>query len=177
MIKVQKPTKEDIKGIQQVFYKTWLATYPNEEVGVTREDIKERFKYSLSENALSKRANEILDKSLDQLFIVAKDEAFVVGVCKVKKNKNYNELEAIYVLPDYQGKGIGKILWNSAKGFFGNKQNIIVSVATYNQQAINFYQKIGFVDTGKRFAKEKYRMPLSKTLVPEMEMMIDAKNL
>lgn len=172
MIKIQKPTKEDVKNIQQVFYKTWLATYPNKDMGITREDIKERFKDRFSENTLKKRVEDILDESGTQLFLIAKDGDCVVGVCKAKKLEKYNELKAIYIMPSYQGKGIGTKLWKKIKVFLGNGKDIIVHVAVYNKQAINFYQKLGFVDNGKRLVKEIHRMPISGTSIPEMELII-----
>lgn len=177
MIEIEKPTKKDIRGIQQVFYKTWLSTYPNKEIGVTKEDIEERFKDKFSEKALSKRGSQVLNQSPSQIFVVAKDGDMVIGICEAKRSEFHNELKAIYVLPGYQGKGIGTMLWNKVVNFLGNEKKIIVHVATYNQQAIDFYKKIGFIDTGKRFVKEQYEMPISKTLIPEMEMMKDTDNL
>ena len=114
MIKIEKPTNEDIEKIQQVFYETWLATYPNADVGITPEDIEEKFKNRLSKQNIQKRINEISDESGSKLFLVAKEDGVVVGVCKVIKKEAFNELEAIYVLPNHQRKGIGKMLWNKA---------------------------------------------------------------
>lgn len=176
MINIQKTTKDDIYSIQQVFYKTWLSTYPNKEAGITKEDVEERFRDRFSENALSKRKKQVLSQSPDYISIVAKNGDDIIGFCEAKKGELYNELKSIYVLPNYQGKGIGMMLWNEIVNFLGNEKKIIVCVATYNQQAIDFYKKIGFTDTNKRFTKEQYRMPISKALVPEMEMILDAKN-
>lgn len=174
MISIEKPTIKDVKNIQKIFYETWLATYPNEEAGITIEDIKEKFKNRFSKQAIKKRMDDILDKSGNTLFLVAKDGVSVVGVCKIVKKENNNQLQAIYVLPRYQKKGIGKMFWNNAVKFFGNKNDIIVRVATYNIQAINFYKKLGFVDTGKRFSEEKLKMPISGSYIPEMELIIKA---
>ena len=175
MTTIEKPKVEDVREIQEVFYKTWLATYPNEEVGITVADIEEKYKNRFSKAALEKRRNNISDKSENSLFLVAKDSGAVVGVCRLKKEENYNELEAIYVLPSYQGKGIGKMLWDRAVEFLGDKKDVIVHVVTYNEKAINFYKKIGFVDSGKRFTDEKFKMPISGSYLPEMEMVIKNK--
>ena len=174
MIKIEKPTNEDIKEIQQVFYETWLATYPNKDAGITSEDIKERFRNRLSQQAIQKITNEISDESGDKLFLVAKEDGIIVGVCKVIKKEAFNQLEAIYVLPNHQRKGIGRMLWNKAIEFFGDKNDIVVQVATYNTQAIDFYKKLGFIDYGKRFTVEKHRMPISGKFIPEMELVIRA---
>lgn len=175
MIIIQKPKEEDVKNIQQVFYETWMATYPNEEVGITIADIEERFKNRFSEVALQKRLNDIANKSDNQLFLVAKEDDAVIGVCKLVKTEKYNDLMAIYVLPNYQRNGVGLMFWEKAEEYFGSEKDIIVQVATYNSKAINFYQKLGFVDTGKRFTQEVLKMPISGVYIPEMELIIKAK--
>jgi len=173
MITIKKPNIKDVKNIQEVLYKTWIATYPNSKVGITTEDIEEIFKDRFSEQNIQKRTNNILDNSENKLFLVAKNRAFVVGICRAIKKENNNQLQAIYVLPDHQRRGIGKMFWSKVVEFFGNEKNIIVQVASYNTQAIGFYKKLGFIDTGKRFAN-KHQMPLSGKFIPEMELIIKA---
>jgi ribosomal protein S18 acetylase RimI-like enzyme len=175
MIKIGKPKKEDAKGIQELFYRAWLATYPNKYLGITIEDVEEKFKNRLSPEAIEKRLNDIANTSPDRLFLIAKDGERVVGVCRVKKMEEFNELEAIYVLPDSHRQGIGSMMWERAREFFGDKNDIIVKVAEYNIQAVNFYKKLGFVDTGKRFSQERFKMPVSGNLIPEMEMIRKVK--
>lgn len=63
-------------------------------------------------------------------------------------------------------------MWNSITT--GGEKDIIVQVATYNAQAIDFYKKLGFIDYGKRFTEEKHRMPISGRLILEMELIIKA---
>jgi ribosomal protein S18 acetylase RimI-like enzyme len=75
----------------------------------------------------------------------------------------------IYVLPEYQGKGIGKLLWNELSKYLDINKETFVEVATYNENAIKFYEKLGFVDTNKRFTDERFRMR-SGGIIPQMEM-------
>ena len=175
IIKIQKPTIKDVRKIQKVFYETWLSTYPNKKAGITKEDIEEKFKNRLYRKVIQKRSEDISNISKNRLFLIAKISTLIVGVCKITKEKKYNQLEAIYVLPDYQGKGIGSLFWEKIMVFFGTKKDIIVRVAVYNKKAIEFYKKLGFTDTGKRFYEERYRMPISGKCIPEMEMIIKAR--
>lgn len=175
MIIIQKSAENDVRGIQQLLYETWRATYPNVEAGITVADIEERFRNRFSEEAIQKRVNDILDPSDNKLFLVAKDGDALVGLCRLVKSEAYNELLAIYVLPQCHRMGIGTKLWKKAQEYFGRDKDIIVQVATYNEQAINFYQKLGFVDTGKRFTQENLKMPISGVHIPEMELVIKAK--
>jgi len=168
-ITIQKSTSKDALEIGEVFYKTWLATYPNEEVGVTVDDVEFKFK-----DRKSRDGSKFDNIPENELFLTAKDGEHVVGVCSLVKHEDKNELKAIYVLPEYQGKGIGKMFWNDALKFFDPKKDNIVEVVTYNKNAIEFYKKLGFKDTGKRLQEERLRMR-SGVILPEMEMMMAAR--
>lgn len=172
MITIAKPKNEEVKQIQEVIYITWLATYLNEEVGITKADIEKRFRNRFSRKAIQKRKDDISNKYENKLFLVAKEADRIVGVCELLKENKFNILEAIYVLPEYQGRGISKMFWEVARKFWNLDNDIIVQVATYNKKAIKFYKELGFVDSGKRFAEEKHRMPISGICIPEMELVI-----
>lgn len=43
---------EDARGIVEVLYKTWLDTYPNEEAGITVDDIEDKFSVYFTEEFL-----------------------------------------------------------------------------------------------------------------------------
>ena len=75
---IDKPRKEDVRGIQDVFFKTWLSTYPNREVGITLGDIEEKFKNRHSENSIQKRILEIESNFENRIFLVAKDSEKVI---------------------------------------------------------------------------------------------------
>lgn len=157
-ITIKQPEENDIYGIQQVFYKSWLHTYPNKEAGITIEDIEHKFKDAFTEETLQKRKTYLLNLPADVRFSIAKDASQVVGICWQMKKVDANLLQALYVLPQYQGKGIGYRLWQDALSYFGTNKDIIIQVATYNTKAIAFYKKLGFIDTGKLYSEERHRM-------------------
>lgn len=170
MITIQQATKEDAPDIQNIFYQTWLTTYPNAELGITRGDIEEKFKDAFTDKQLAEFAERIAIPQKGKLVVVARDAGLVIGVCRVFVREHANQLQAIYVLPEHQRKGVGTILWKEALKFFDKEKDTIVQVATYNTQAIDFYKKLGFVDTGERFTERSHRMPISGVLIPEMKM-------
>jgi hypothetical protein len=49
----------DARAVGQVFYRVWLTTYPNAEVGVTKEDVHEFFKERLTEEGIKRREENI----------------------------------------------------------------------------------------------------------------------
>ena len=52
----------------------------------------------------------------------------IIGFCGLKKHDNYNELSAIYILPDQQRKGVGQKLWEKGREFFTDNKDIIVKL-------------------------------------------------
>ncbi len=162
--------EEDAEGIAELFYKTWLATYPNEEYRVTVDDVNDRFKDRHSDAKLDKRRMELRDPGNSRIF-VAKDGNRIVGLCRVERKETRNSLSAIYVLPQYQGRGLGKMLWQAAEKFLDPSKDTYVGVAVYNDQAINFYKNRGFVDTGRRFTEERLELK-SGANIPQMEMIL-----
>jgi len=174
MINVQKAKPGDAEQIQKVLYKTWLDTYPNKEFGITVEDIEERFRNRISKKGVEDVRDRIRNMDKNSSFLVAKENELVVGVCKIRRGEDSNQLGAIYVLPTYQCKGIGYMLWEESFKFFDIRSDIKVEVATYNEKAISFYEKLGFIDTGKRITDDNFNFPSGNT-IPEMEMIFKRK--
>lgn len=173
-IKIIPATPEDARGVAELFYKTWLATYPNEKAGITVDDIEDKYKDAFTEESLAKRAERMREPEENETFFIAKESDKVVGACRVIRHPDKNQLQAIYVLPEYQGKGIGKRLWTEAQKHFDADKATIVQVAVYNTNAINFYKKLGFEETDKEFSEEKFRMK-SGAIIMETEMVMKAK--
>lgn len=63
-IKIVDPVPEDAEGTVNVYYKTWLDTYPNEELGITREDIENSYKDAFKLEEIDKLKDKI--KNLDK---------------------------------------------------------------------------------------------------------------
>ena len=168
-IKIMNARPEDAKGIQEVYYKTWLDTYPNEEYNITRDDIEDSYKDSFSEERLKKLSERISSHPANIQYIVAKDGSNIVGVCQPIIFPDKNKLQTIYILPDYQGKGIGTKLWNEANKLFDPDKDTYVEVVVYNLKTISFYEKLGFKDTGRRFSEDRFKMK-NGSILPEMEM-------
>lgn len=165
---VKPSTREDVIGIKNVHYKTWLATYPNTEIGVTISDIEEKFKNRLSEEAIQGQLDFINDTD-NKIYLIAKDGNDIVGVCGASIHDGVNELNGIYALPEYQGRGIGKKFWIELQKFFDPAIDTILYVASYNEQAINFYKKLGFLIADEPVVK-KIVMPISGVAIPVIKM-------
>jgi ribosomal protein S18 acetylase RimI-like enzyme len=172
-ITISPASAADVRTTQDVFYKTWLATYPNKEAGITVDDIEDRFKDRFSEERIKRVTEFVVNPPAGMATLVAKESDTIVGVCRISVSEQENRFNAIYVLPEYQGKGIGNMLWNEVQKLFDPTKDIFVAVATYNTNAIEFYKRLGFTDTGKRWSDDKFIMK-SGARIPEMEMVIKA---
>ena len=171
-IVIRNAIPEDATGITEVLYKTWLATYPNKELGITEQDIEKSFEKSFTPESINSLAKKIGSDLPNEKRLVATYGSKVVGVATMVRNEDNNQLRTIYVLPEFQGKGIGKMLWQEAKKFCDPNKDTIVEVATYSQNTIEFYKKLGFVDTGKRLSDMSWGIKENGVSIPEMEMVL-----
>jgi diamine N-acetyltransferase len=114
---------------------------------------------------------EALQKQLEsgQVFYLAQNEnqEFVGFVSyEINCEPNKTKIHKIYVLPETQGTGIGKQLFDVVKTKAQENQQtaIFLNVNKYNN-AQNFYQKLGFtitkeevIDIGKGYVMDDYVM-------------------
>lgn len=168
-ITITAPQEKDMMGVQQVLYKSWLATYPNEEAGITKEDIEHRFEGRFTDEVLAKRWDR-MQHTPDRHILLAKDGDTVAGLIVITNHQDKNQLQAIYILPEYQGKGIGKMLWQSAQQYIDPTKPTTVECATYNTKAISFYEKLGFRDTGRRWQDDETVRMRNGNIIPQLEM-------
>lgn len=147
---VRKAKYGDAEEITKVRYAAWLTTYPNKKYRILTSDIHFNFKKQLRTERLEKQDRKNASPQPGVGVFVATHNNKIVGMCRALKHKRYNFLSALYVLPEYQGKGVGSLLWKKAYAFMGKQNNIFLTVAIYNERAIRFYTKLGFKDTGKR---------------------------
>ncbi len=156
----------DAAGITGVQRDVWLDTYVNEEHGITTEDIAVRFKDPEKVNRWKKT---IVEKKTTCKILVAKDEGTVVGFCIVVKGGTTNKLGAVYLLPTYQGKGLGKKLITQTLDWLGNEKDITVDVVAYNKKAIQVYEHLGFTMVGPTPAQDVATLASGK-IMPEVRM-------
>ena len=68
----------------------------------------------------------------------------MVSYSSAAKSDNANKITSVYLLPKFQGKGIGTMLLQQALDWLGNEKDVTLGVVPYNQSAIRFYEKSGF---------------------------------
>jgi ribosomal protein S18 acetylase RimI-like enzyme len=141
--KIRKTNIDDAPSIFDIQKINWLQVYPNEKHGVKYQDIAERFKNK--EEFLIRIKKGIESYGNDRQGRVAELAGRVVGFSVAgQEDDGKNMIQAIYVLPEYQNKGIGQLLLEEIIKFSKKSQEFWLEVAPYNRQAIRFYEKFGF---------------------------------
>ena len=163
VVNIRKAKPDDFVGFREVHYRSWLDTYVNDEIGITKEDIGKRFENRFSDERLEKYKVMIGQPNIYVLVAMSGDE--VIGFADFYVGSTHNKLRAIYVHPDFIGKKVGIKLWEAGKSFINPDLPTELEVASYNQRAIDFYQKLGFVMTDKP-ASPPITMPISGITIP-----------
>ncbi len=168
----------DAEGVFNVQRLTWLATYPNADAGITEDDIRIRVEGEHGEIISQKiehwrKCNEATGS--ERATFVVHDDSRVVGFAAPAIIEGRRRIGAIYVLPEAQGKGVGGKLLQKAIEWHGRDEDIFLHVASYNQNAIEFYKKNGFVETDTKIKDEVAQLGRGKE-IPEIEMVLRAKS-
>lgn len=177
--KIKNAKPEDVEKIRAIARDAWLEIYPNETYDITREDI-EAVDW-LDPSGLERRRKEIKEKGdTIRVWVVKDDKDNVVGFCKVSKDghktdtEGQREIDAMYVVKDLQGKGLGKKLMRKAIEWLGTDGDIRLEVVSYNSNAINFYKGFGFQETDLPVSDKRTQLPSGKQ-IPRI-VMIRHKN-
>lgn len=161
MITISEAVNSDIKIIQDIVYKTWPITYG--EI-LSAEQLKYMLDLFYSEEALMDQ----FEKN-EQLFYLITEEESILGFIGIEhnyQNENTTKIHKIYILPETQGKGIGRIAIEAVEklALENNSDSLLLNVNRFNK-ALHFYQKIGFevidevnIEIGNGYLMEDYVM-------------------
>ncbi|WP_309119273.1 GNAT family N-acetyltransferase [Paenibacillus sp.] len=150
-IRIQKCTYEDLSKLQDVSVKTFTETFKDHN---SAENLNAYLERALNLKQLEKELSNPLSHFY---FVYFNDE--VAGYLKVNINDAQTEvmgdetleIERIYLKNKFQKHGLGKYLLNKAieTAVEHDKKKIWLGVWEYNENAIAFYKKMGFVQTGR----------------------------
>lgn len=145
-IRLCSQTETDLITLQQISRETFRETFAD-------SNTPENMTRYLTENlSLGNLRTELLNE--DSSFYFLEHDTNVIGYLKINigsaqtenKYERSLEIEQIYILSSYQGKGTGKLLLDHALEIARNMKVSIVwlGVWEHNLRAISFYQKHGF---------------------------------
>ncbi|MER2048318.1 MAG: GNAT family N-acetyltransferase [Solibacillus sp.] len=136
MVIIRKMHVEDIPQVQDVAKKSWNATYE----GIIPFEIQEKF-LKVAYN------NDRMKQRLERSFLfVAEIDSNVVGFANFSpvNDEGKAELGAIYLYPEYQGKGIGSALLQKGINELEGVEEIYINVERDNEIGKSFYDAKGF---------------------------------
>lgn len=149
-IKIKKCTLEDLHTLQDISYKTFNETFKDQN---TPENMNAYLERAYNLKQLEKELTTI---SSEFYFIYLDKE--IAGYLKINTNDAQTEeidnesleIERIYLKTTFQKHGLGKYLLNKAVeiAIERDKKKIWLGVWEKNENAIAFYSKMGFVQTG-----------------------------
>lgn len=149
-VSIKKCNREDLQILQEISIETFNDTFKNQN---SPENIKAYLDQAFSAEQLEK---ELSNAESEFFFICFKEEP--AGYLKVNRNDAQSErmgdelleIERIYIKSKFQSKGLGKQLINQAIeiAIRQNKKTVWLGVWEKNKNAIDFYKKMGFVQSG-----------------------------
>jgi len=166
-ITIRRAIPADAEAILQVKKAAWADRYPNEQAGITAEGLRKEFEDddgNIDPAAIKRWQTGIASEGSDRITYVAVDDGRVVGYASPHRIDGQRRVGALYVAPEAQGRGIGRELLQKVLAWHGRDEDIYLHVVSYNEAAIKFYEKAGFVKTGADF-------PGGHEL-PELEMVL-----
>lgn len=149
-INLTKCTLEDSQKLQEIGYETFKETFEDQN---SSENMKAYLEEAFNINQVE---NELSNPSSHFFFVSFNDE--VAGYLKVNTGNAQTEemdddaleIERIYIINKFQKLGLGKYLFNKAMDIAieQNKKKIWLGVWEKNENAISFYKRWGFTQTG-----------------------------
>jgi ribosomal protein S18 acetylase RimI-like enzyme len=164
---------DDKNGIREVQYKSWLENTRNEDSvhGVSSTDMTRSSYFcdkplpkedeKLESDVKSSRKQSLPDSAT----FVAKLNKKVIGFCTVVRGSEQNSLSEIYIIPAFQGKKIGRRLWDSARQFIDRNNDTTVALLRFNTPAKKFYEGLGFAETGISWEGENLKNGNDATVI------------
>jgi GNAT superfamily N-acetyltransferase len=141
---VRRAKSEDAEQIARIQIQTWRSTF----VGI----VSDEYLASLSLEKVTQRIFELINNPLpNSTVIVAIDESdSAIGFSLCGPNRltesNYDgEVQAFFVLPEWQGKGVGKRLMNESLRYLRTSgfREVIIWTFEANLSARTFYSARG----------------------------------
>ncbi len=170
-VEIKKCNIVDLQTHQEISIVTFYVAFKDQN---SPESMNAYLESAFNLNQLEK---ELTNISSQFYFVIFHNE--IVGYLKLntgdaqseKMGDESLEIERIYLKSKVQKNGLGKLLINKAIEIAreSNKQNIWLGVWEKNDNAIAFYQKMGFIQTGTHSFymgdEEQLDFIMTKTLI------------
>ncbi|HET6989301.1 MAG TPA: GNAT family N-acetyltransferase [Kribbella sp.] len=140
MIEVRRAEVGDVDAVREIGLKTWPVAYG----GLASEDF-------ITDGLAQWWSPEAVEWVIrNGITLVAAEGDDLVGMVGLGREDDNWVMWKLYVLPDQQGKGIGKALLDAAIAALPEgTTELLLDVLVTNEKAIGFYRAHGFVEATK----------------------------
>lgn len=142
-VDVRPAEKSDVAGIKHVLAVTWRDSYASflSEASIT----------AVTEEWHSPQILEAeIARPSTYAGVATSTRAGVVGMITAHSQGNVLFVTRMYVLPDFQRRGIGKRMINAASAAFPQTEVVRLHVEEQNPKGRAFYRKVGFREVERR---------------------------
>lgn len=120
--------------------------------------------------------NEQIEKIIDKInqsftdyYIIKSDSLDVGGVRIVKKNDKYYRVSIIFILPEYQGKGIAQEVFKMLERMYSDAYEWELDTILQEQGNCHLYEKVGYKQTGEtKVINDRLTLIFYKKLVSDL---------
>ncbi|KAF4326255.1 hypothetical protein G195_000061 [Phytophthora kernoviae 00238/432] len=169
-VEIRACSHEDLQKLQEISIETFNDTFKD-------QNSPDNMRAYLARAFNAKQLEAELSNSCSDIFFVYYNDE-LAGYLKLNRDEAQSEkmseasleIERIYIKKKFQKHGLGKYLLNQAieTALEHNKKNIWLGVWERNDNAIAFYNRMGFVQTGSHSFymgdEEQIDFILAKTL-------------
>jgi ribosomal protein S18 acetylase RimI-like enzyme len=165
--KIELPKVGDELGLAMAHIQAWKDAYIVPESGLTEESIDSQLAHLLEDTTFRKNTIiESLEKPDDVLYRAVKNcNGNIVGFMHGSKHENFTELDAIYLINEAKGSGIGSKLMEEFLKWADADKPCRLEVFSFNDSAISFYVRYGFEKTDKELPLFR-GMPIAEMIRP-----------
>lgn len=182
MVKVRTAVVDDAAAMGRVMVRAWLSAHRGQVPHSAWQKRVDEWTPEVSARAWARLLTERADGDHPRVvLLVAEDESDdCVGLVLGMGDEDDTEgsiasIDALYVLPDRQGQGVGRRLLQEAAGELAAPgfSALNIGVLTANRPARAFYEALGGEEVGQRtFDEEGHRLPGTIYAWPDIAVLI-----
>ncbi len=151
---------DELLNVQDIAHRTWPSTFKDI---LTSDQIQYMLEWMYSLDTLEQQFQD------GQRFYAVKENEQFLGFAAIELNHpkaGQAKIHKLYLLPDQQGKGYGKMLMDhiAEEAKHEHMQSLVLNVNRYNS-AVKFYENYGFsilkeeiIDIGSGFIMDDFVM-------------------
>lgn len=169
---IEVPKIGDEIPLASMHIQSWKETYVTPESGLTSEMVDELLGHMLTNTDFRKNTISESLQNPDRVFyrVVKNDKSEIVGFIHGSKHEKANRLDAIYLLNEVKGTGISEKLMVEFLEWIDKSKKTELEVFSFNDRAISFYVKYGFIKSNKPPQVWKNKLPFFEMERPADEL-------